>query len=88
MYDRIKKRARSEQTRNSSLSTSEGHLSDENSDNDDDGSSRPTNATPKRHNVMSDSSDSEAELSSKTKTKKPTVFDNNVFDAEESDEKN
>jgi hypothetical protein len=36
---------------------------------------------------MSDSSDSEVDTSSKTKTKKPTVFDNNVFDAEESDEK-
>jgi hypothetical protein len=36
---------------------------------------------------MSDTSDSEVEISSKTKTKKSTVFDNNVFDAEESDEK-
>jgi hypothetical protein len=37
---------------------------------------------------MSDSSDSESDKSSKTKTKKSTIFDNNVFDAEESDEKN
>jgi len=36
---------------------------------------------------MSDSSDSEIDTSSKMKTKKSTVFDNNVFDAEESDEK-
>lgn len=36
---------------------------------------------------MSDSSDSEMETPSKTKPKKATVFDDNVFDAEESDEK-
>jgi hypothetical protein len=36
---------------------------------------------------MSDSSDSEMEVSSKSKTKKSTVFDNDIFDAEESDEK-
>jgi hypothetical protein len=36
---------------------------------------------------MSDSSDSETEISSKSKTKKETIFDNNIFDAEESDEK-
>ncbi|CAF3588991.1 unnamed protein product [Adineta steineri] len=104
MYDRIKKRARSEQTRNSSMSTSEDFLSDENSNEDDDDddnekdedddhpiSSRPTNMTSRRHNVMSDSSDSEEEeesSSSKSKTKKSTVFDNNVFDAEESDDNN
>ncbi|UJR25262.1 hypothetical protein I4U23_006614 [Adineta vaga] len=98
MYDRIKKRARNEQTRNSSLSTSEDHLSDENSDEDDDDnnedddeednhkSNRSNNITSRRPNVMSDSSDSEIEIRSKTKTKKPTVFDNNIFDAEESDD--
>lgn len=36
---------------------------------------------------MSDTSDSDVEVSSKTKANKPTVFDNNIFDAEESDEK-
>ncbi|CAF4850145.1 unnamed protein product, partial [Rotaria sp. Silwood2] len=35
---------------------------------------------------MSDSSDSEIDRSSRTKTKTSTVFDNNVFDAGESDE--
>ncbi|CAF4735751.1 unnamed protein product, partial [Rotaria magnacalcarata] len=37
-------------------------------------------------NVMSDSSDSEIEKPTKNKAKTATVFDNNVFDAEESDE--
>ncbi|CAF4640218.1 unnamed protein product, partial [Rotaria sp. Silwood1] len=59
---------------------------DDDNDDDDHMPSRPANITPKRHNVMSDSSDSEIDRSSKTKTKTSTVFDNNVFDAEESDE--
>ncbi|CAF1547502.1 unnamed protein product, partial [Adineta ricciae] len=99
MYDRIKKRARSEQTRNSSLSTSEDHLSDDDSnsddsdddDDDDDNKksrrpNRSNNVTSRRLNVMSDSSDSEIEIRSKTKDKKATVFDNDIFDAEESDD--
>ncbi|CAF0747547.1 unnamed protein product [Adineta steineri] len=78
MYDRIKKRARNEQIQHSLLPKKDKSASDEHNDDI---------IQAKNTNKIIDSSDSKKDLLMKTTNKQTIVFDSNIFDTEENEDK-